>query len=349
VFWKNEEKAHLLVRGSPLGVVINILMNRRSLFLSIIAALGATAVVAKHKMIAAPQKLLSNPLKLTIRTDGLDRHCLVHLPSTYNKANPLPLIVMLHGMGGTATNAVQQTGWSDKADTEGFIVVYPEATRPDSSQPPSLRRNPQVWNDGSGRFHAAERKIDDVKFIRELLDRLMADYSIDRRRIFVTGFSNGASMAFRLGAELADRVAAIAPNAGSCWVAVKPSRGVSLCYITGTADPLNPLEGGFPKLAFGGRNQGGKPKVPVLAAIAQWKKALSCPEAPLRDDLTNGVHTRIYGPGRDGAEVVFITIEDLGHIWAGGENQLPEFLVGKPTDKLKATDVIWNFFRKHSI
>ncbi|MGL4621997.1 MAG: alpha/beta hydrolase family esterase [Chroococcidiopsis sp.] len=294
--------------------------------------------------------MLSDHLELTIRTDSLDRDCLVHLPTTYDQANPLPLVIMLHGMGSTAINVVRETGWSDKADTESFIVAYPEATRPDSSQPPSFRYNPPAWNDGSGRFHAAERNIDDVNFIRKLLDHLMANYSIDRRRIFVAGFSNGASMAFRIGAELADRVAAIAPNAGACWVKiVKPARGVSLCYITGTADPLNPLHGGFPKLAFGELNQGGKPKASAQVTISQWTKALGCPEAPLRNDLTNGVHTRLYGPGRDGAEVIFITIEGLGHIWAGGENLIPEFLVGKPTDKLNATDVIWDFFRKHSI
>jgi polyhydroxybutyrate depolymerase len=129
---------------------------------------------------------------------------------------------------------------------------------------------------------------------------------------------------------------------------VKPARGISLCYLTGTADSLNPLEGGFPRLALGGRNQGGKPKAPVLTMIKKWVKALGCPEVPAQDNSKNGVRTRRYGPGRDGAEVMFITIEGLGHIWAGGKNLVPGFLVGKPTDKLKATDVIWNFFRTHA-
>jgi polyhydroxybutyrate depolymerase len=323
-------------------------MKRRSLIISIVGVLFGTTVAAKLKRIAASKELPSDHLSLTINVGGLDRHCLVHLPPVYNKAKPLPLVIMLHGMGGTATNAMRQTGWSAKADAETFIVAYPEATRPDATQPRSLRHNPQAWNDGSGRFHAAERHIDDVAFIRALLDRLTADYSIDRRRIFVAGFSNGASMAFRVGAELADRLAAIAPVAGSCWTeTVKPARGISLCYLTGTADPLNPLEGGFPRLALGGRNQGGKPKAPVQTMIKKWVKALGCSEVPAQDNSTNGVRTCRYGPGRDGAEVMFITIEGLGHIWAGGKNLVPEFLVGKPTDKLKATDVIWNFFRTH--
>ena len=100
-------------------------------------------------------------------------------------------------------------------------------------------------------------------------------------------------------------------------------------------------------MAFGGGDKGGKPKPAVRVTIEKWAKALGCPEAPTKDETTNGVRTRRYGPGRDGAEVVFITIEGLGHIWAGGVNLVPEFMVGRPTDKLKATDVIWDFFRTH--
>jgi len=102
-----------------------------------------------------------------------------------------------------------------------------------------------------------------------------------------------------------------------------------------------------PKLTIGGKDQGGKPKPPVIDSVLKWAKALVCPEKPTQDDIRNGVRTRRYGPGRDGAEVVFITIEGLGHRLAGGVSQAPEFLVGKNTDKLEATDVVWNFFAKY--
>jgi polyhydroxybutyrate depolymerase len=323
-------------------------MNYRLPILSLTAILCAVVVVGNLKAEAATKELPPAHQELTISSGGLDRHCLIHLPPAYDKAKPLPLVIMLHGMGGTGANAVREMGWSAKADLETFIVVYPDATRPDPTQVPSIRSNPQAWNDGSGRFHSAERNIDDVAFIRALLDRLAADYSIDRHRIFVAGFSNGASMALRIGAELSDRVAAIAPGAGACWTeTVKPTRGISLCYITGTSDTLNPLDGGFPKMAFGGGDKGGKPKPAVRTTVEKWSKALGCPESPTKDETTNGVRTRRYGPGRDGAEIVFITIEGLGHIWAGGVNLVPEFMVGKPTDKLKATDVVWDFFRAH--
>jgi polyhydroxybutyrate depolymerase len=285
---------------------------------------------------------------LSLDVGGVTRQALVHVPAGYEKTRPRPLVIMLHGMGGTAANAVRETGWSAKANAEDFIVLYPDATRPDVAQLPNLRKNPQAWNDGSGRFHAGEQQVGDVAFIGLLIDRMLADYAVDRRRVYVTGFSNGASMAFRVGAELADKVAAIAPVAGASWAeTLKPSRPISLLYLTGTADPLNPLDGGMPRMAFSGSGQGGRAKTPVRSSMAQWTAALGLPATPVSDATVNGVRTTRYSSGASQTEVLLITVEGLGHMWAGGQNLLPEFIVGKPTDKLRATDVIWAFFRAH--
>ena len=286
--------------------------------------------------------------QLTISSDGRDRKVVLYVPPQYDKTKAVPLVVMLHGMGGTAMNAYKETSWSTKGEKETFIVVYPEATRPNPNAAPSLRNNPQAWNDGSGRFHASEEKIDDVAFIGSVLDRITADYNIDPKRIYVTGFSNGASMAFRVGSELTDRVAAIAPNAGACWTDdLKLSGHLSLCYITGTSDKLNPLDGGFPKLAFGGKNQGGQKKPPVQDTIDKWVGALECAGTIMGDTTNAGVRSRHYGPSGHGSEVKFITVESLGHHWAGGTSQAPEFLVGKNTEAINATDVVWEFFVAH--
>lgn len=321
--------------------------RRRFLLVALIVVLGGSVFIVKSRAQRAPA-VPPGHQSLGFAVGGAERHALIHLPPGYDRTKPLPLVIMLHGMGGTAASAMRETGWSAKADAEGFIVAYPEGTRPDPAKLPSLRSNAQSWNDGSGRFYSAAEKIDDLAFIRALIEKLSADYPIDQRRIFATGFSNGASMAWRVGAELADRIAAVAPHSGACWSqTVKPAHAIALCYLTGTADTLNPLDGGFPKLAIGGKDQGGKPKPPIIDSILKWAKALGCPEKPAQDDTKNGVHTRRYGPGRDGVEIAFITIEGLGHNWAGGVGQAPEFLVGKNTDKLNATDVVWDFFVNH--
>jgi polyhydroxybutyrate depolymerase len=122
-----------------------------------------------------------------------------------------------------------------------------------------------------------------------------------------------------------------------------------MCYITGTADPLNLIEGGVPKLATGASdNVRAKPKPPVRESILKWAKAIDSPMAPASVSDANGVRTETYGPSRNGAEVVYITVDGLGHTWAGGRSILPEIMVGGTSDKINATDVIWDFFQKHA-
>ena len=296
----------------------------------------------------ASESLPPQHSRFVVKTAQGDRECVLHAPPAYDQSKPIPLVIMLHGFGGTALSALRETGWSAKADQETFIIAYPEATRPDNSRPPNFRKNPQAWNDGSGRFHAAERKIDDVEFIDALINQIGMKYKLDSQRIFITGFSNGASMTFRLGAELSQPIAAIAPVAGTCWMKeANPRHSFSLCYITGLADTLNPIEGGYPKLALGGKEQGGQAKPAVLTFIDRWGKALNCPGQPQVDETAKGVRKRVYGPGRQGAEIMFITVEGLGHNWAGGVGQAPSILVGKSSDKLHATDTVWDFFRSH--
>ena len=299
-----------------------------------------------------PTKLTkSGDHSFTIRVGELDRHYTVHIPSSYDGKTSVPVVIMLHGGGGTGKTAAIQTGWGAKANEARFLAVFPDAMSRYPTQPSNFRRNPQLWSDGSNRFYPGQKAPDDVGFLNALFDDLLAKFTVDQRQIFVTGFSNGASMSFRIGAELSKRIAAIAPVAGASWLeSFTLERPVPMVYITGTADTLNPIEGGVPKLATGGSDKvRAKPKPPVRDSILKWTKAIGCPAAPRDTSETNGVRTEIYGPGRDGAEAVYITVEGLGHTWAGGKSLLPEFMVGKRSDKMKATDVIWEFFKKHPI
>jgi polyhydroxybutyrate depolymerase len=189
---------------------------------------------------------------LAITVNGLERTYIVHVPATYRPQTPLPLVIMLHGGGGTARAAMWVTGWAVKADKEGFLAVFPNAMARDPARRSSFAGNPQLWNDGSDGFYRGRKAPDDVGFIAAMLDDLAARFTVDERQVFLTGFSNGASMSFRVGAELSDRIAATAPVAGALWFGPPKFRHpVSMCYITGTADPLNLIEGGVPKLATG--------------------------------------------------------------------------------------------------
>lgn len=236
-----------------------------------------------------------------------------------------------------------------KSGKEGFIVAFPNALARDPSKRSRFKGNPQLWNDGSKRFYGGQNPVDDIAFINAALDDLEKRYNIDKTRIFVTGFSNGASMTFRVGVELASRIAAIAPVAGSCWLeSCVLTRPVSMCYATGTADPLNPIEGGAVRFATGNTDGlPGKPKPSVRESISRWVKACGLSSEPTKTSDLNGVRKETFGPGRDGVEVDCISVADMGHTWAGGRSLLSELLVGKQSDKLNMTDQIWEFFHRH--
>jgi len=286
---------------------------------------------------------------LTITVNGMERSYIVHVPVTYKSQTSSPVVIMLHGGGGTAKAAMWETEWADKADKEGFLAVFPNAMARDPARPGSFFRNPQLWNDGSDRFYPGQTAVDDIGFIAAMLDDLSVRFAMDERRIFLTGFSNGASMSFRVGAQLSDRIAAIAPVAGALWFDPPVFRHpVSLCYITGTADPLNLIEGGVPKLATGASDKvRAKPKPPVRDSILKLVKALGCPATMPSVSYAHGVRMETYSPCMGDAEVVYIAVDGLGHTWAGGKSLLPESMVGKTSKSIRATDVIWAFFRKH--
>jgi len=280
----------------------------------------------------------------TLTVDGRARTYLLHAPPGYDGRTAVAVVIVLHGGGGTAGAVRKETGWAKKADEAGFLAVFPEGTSPNPSSPSRFTGNPQTWNDGSGRFHSGQRNIDDVGFVNALLDDLLAKWAIDPKRVFVTGFSNGASMTYRLGVELSSRIAAIAPVSGHLWIKhPKLDQPVSIVFLIGTADPLNPLEGGDVRLPSGRVEW----HPPVQDSIRKWVAMNGCSPEPKTIDDQNGVKGIAYEACREGSEVAFYTIEGMGHAWPGGKNLLPERMVGKASDKINATDVIWEFFKRH--
>jgi polyhydroxybutyrate depolymerase len=227
--------------------------------------------------------------------------------------------MMIHGAGGSAEFAADETGWSLLADREGFAVVYPDGMPVKPHKAPKFLTNPQEWNDGSGRG-----RHDDVGFLLAVLDD--ATGRIDADRVYVTGFSNGAGMAFRFAAGHADRVAALAPVAGHCWVAdPKPSRPVPTFYLIGDADPLVPMEGGTARTPWG--KVEGRPA--VADTLHRWGTAIGHP------------------PGSDLFPVR--VIPGHGHHWPGGKALLGEWLGGPASAAVDATAEIWDFVRRQRL
>ncbi len=249
---------------------------------------------------------------LTFPHGGHLRRALLHIPAE-EASGPRPLVVMLHGAGAERRWTLEETGWDRTAEREGFLLLVPEALPLDSSLPANFLKNPTWWNDGSPASGTAEREVNDVGFLSSLLDEWGAG------AVFVTGFSNGAAMTFRLAAARSDRLAAIAPVAGYCWQQVEPlARAVPTLYLAGKNDPLVPLEGGTIRSPWGWAEN----RPPVHETIERWRRAL----------------------GEGTFEVRLI--EGLGHHWPGGRGLLSRRLFGPPLPSFTANDVIWEFFRR---
>ncbi|MEK6795899.1 MAG: PHB depolymerase family esterase [Spirochaetota bacterium] len=285
--------------------------------------------------------------KRTIRVGAMTREYLIYLPSVYNGEKPLAVVIMLHGGGGTGEAARIETGWDKKAEREGFIAVFPEGSRPHPGKPAKFAGNPQGWNDGSGRFYAGENNIDDVSFIGTLIDELVRIFAADINRIYITGFSNGSSLTYRLGIELAEKIAAVAPVASSgLRVNTAPrTKAPPLISIQGLADPRNPPDGGA--IAHHDFGLPADPRPPIIDSIRRYAAHAGCGAEAKTIVNTNGV-TAIRFTGGGSQEVVSYTIDDMGHTWPGGRSLLPSSVVGAMTKKMNATDVLWDFFMLHA-
>ncbi len=291
-----------------------------------------------------PRALAPGTHTLHLQVGPLTRHYTIHVPPAVPSGARLPLVLFLHGGGGHVQASIRETGWTGKAERDGFLVAFLDGMPLDPSRPASFRTNPRVWNDGYVRQNFGKTCADDVGYIRAALDDIEARLPVDRDRVYCSGFSNGGGMTFRVAVELGERIAAIASVAAYFYLPdPQLTRPVPLIYFSGTGDPMVPHLGGVSHSPWGDSPG----KRPVREVVEKYAALLGCPPAPRLLSDENGVRFEVYGPGREGSEAIFVAIEGMGHLWPGGVNALPEHVVGKSTDKIVANDVIWDFFLRH--
>ena len=271
---------------------------------------------------------------LSLITGGRERTYLLHLPPLFDGNRLLPLVIVLHGGGGNAQGAAKMTDFSEKADKEGFVVVYPNGSG-------RLKTRLLTWNSGNCCGYALENQVDDVGFIRALIDELVKTRAVDPKRVFVTGMSNGGMMTYRLGCELSDKIAAIAPVAGALNVGnCQPSNPVSVIIFHGTDDEHVLYNGGEPIKRVDTHIRTDKS---VSYAVSFWVKQNGSSPTPQHSEK-GSIRTEIYSGGKDGAEVAVYTVIGGGHGWPGGH---PYLLGAEPTREISATDLMWDFFVRH--
>lgn len=273
--------------------------------------------------------------------------------------SPIPLIIAIHGYthDGHQMRMLTAPGGdiqhSDSLDAlarqEGFAVAYPYGTK--------IRALPgRCWNAGGGingfapvGDPARRKDIDDVRFFRELLERLKKDLTLDTRRIYLVGISNGGAMAQRLAMEHPELWAAVATVAGCNQFAaaqrIQPSAPMSVLHIHGTGDTIWPYNGG--KVSGVGLMQSAEDSV---AGWVEANGAVKAEDQPLptvnKEDPTTVSRTR-YQNRETGHEVEFYKIEGGGHAWPRGQQYLPQAIMGVVSTQISANQLIWRFFKRH--
>jgi polyhydroxybutyrate depolymerase len=268
----------------------------------------------------------------TIVSSGHRREYLLHVPASYDRARPTPLVISMHGAMNWPAFQMNLSQWNRAADQNGFIVVYPAGTG----------TGLKTW------FMEGEEtpsRMPDVVFISELIDTLAAEYTIDPTRIYANGVSNGGGMAFALSCTLSHRIAAIGAVAAAQslpWSWCADSTPVPMIAFHGSADPIVPYNGAPPGLL------NPRPFPSVATWAAQWARRNHCAETPVESVVAADVTRREYSDCADNAAVVLYTIAGGGHTWPGGK-PMPEWLVGRTSNGIDATSEMWAFFRQHPL
>ena len=303
-------------------------VRRRSGVTAVVLVLiGLPLVLALVEAVSYEARNRSNG---TMISAGVEREYLLHVPKSYDRNRPTPLVISLHGGAMWPAAQMETSQWNRVADEHGFIVVYPSAVS---------GRGPRAWRAGG---HLGSER--DVQFISDLIDRLRAGYSIDSTMVFADGLSNGGGMAFLLSCKLSRRIAAVGVVGVAVflpWRECTDRRAVPMVAFHGTADRAARYHGGrtwVAPMAF--------PDIPRWTAT--WARRNGCAPEPSDSTVATDVVRRAYTSCADDAAVVLYTVEGGGHTWPGG-GPMPEWFAGRTTRSIDASSVMWAFFREHRL
>jgi polyhydroxybutyrate depolymerase len=272
-----------------------------------------------------------------IDVGSLTRTYLLHVParrgtSTSGTLLPYPLVIMLHGSSATGSDIEHLTNMDSIADVRHWIVAYPNGERGAGGLFPS------DWNAGSCCGAAGREGVDDVGFITALIAQLSTKLPMDKRRIYVAGFSDGARLAYHLGCTMSAKLAAIGVVSGSLTDGhCAPATPLPVVGVHGTNDPtvaysepsLTPLS--RPVTGVGAQ-------LPPSAQFWLTVNGCSVGVANQTVDITHTTFT-----GCTGANVSFYTLTGGVHAWP----VLVPGATGASDSELSASVVIADFFSRH--
>jgi polyhydroxybutyrate depolymerase len=258
----------------------------------------------------------------TIASTGGTRTYLLHLPRGYDNDAGLPVVLAFHGATSRPAPTLvedmeQETGLSDLADRETFIVAYPLSTTAGGGR--------TGWNTGSH----DDPTVDDVRFVEDLLDRLNETVCVDPDRVYATGFSSGGGLTGILACRVSGRIAAFAAVSGAFFVSgapCAPGRPVPVLEIHGTSD----------KVPYGGGPFGPDELLPIPQWLAAWAERDRCARGPTTFFEMVDVIAERYSGCAGTSTVIGYRILNGGHAWPGAAGV---------TQTVHASALAWGFFR----
>lgn len=275
---------------------------------------------------------------LSIDINGRERTVIVHLPTGYSGKDALPLVLNLHGSGTTASDQELFSGMDATADSDHFIVAYPQGAIVSGSgfdwnvpEEPLLGGSP-----------VPKGSPNDVSFLVKLVSQLGQRYCVNAKRVYATGFSGGARLTSQLGCDAGSVFAAIAPVSGLRLPAGCSSlRAVPVISFHGEQDPIDPYNGNGQKCWT----------YSVPAAAARWAAHDGCAGKARISSLASGLSLTSYADCRGGARVELYSLASEGHEWPGGIS-LPAALtqvLGPQSNAIDANEAMWKFFSSYSL
>ena len=309
---------------------------------AIVARLAIVALSLWASLSALGGELAPGDYRFEVDAGGRRRSYLVHVPHQA-VPEPLPLVLSLHGGGGNARQYRQSSGMDAAADRDGYMVIYPNGTG-------RLAEHLLTWNAGNCCGHAQASGVDDVGFISSFLDDIERRASINRRRIYVAGHSNGGMMAHRLGEELPERIAAIAAVAGARVPGSGKGRAIPVLHIHSADDLRAPYAGGLgPPFPLTGTRVS---HPSVETTVSAWVLRNGCnavaTDTAYRQAGSHSACLSVHGNCRDGAEVALWRLTGAGHGWPGATT-IREALVGPATRVIDANTEILKFFSRFQL
>jgi len=268
--------------------------------------------------------------------DGIDRYFKVYVPSSLDLNKKNALIFALHGGGGDMTIQSNDKYYHQKSSAEknGYILVFANGYSDFKSGKLA------TWNAGTCCGKAREKNIDDVKFLSSIVETLKNQISIDEKKVFFNGMSNGAMMSYKMACEKSSLVKGIMAVAGTDnTLECHPNEAVSILHIHAKDDDHVLVNGGFGPKAV--RKASSADYNSVMDSINKWVKINQCHKTPKRVLEVKGAYCDLYSPCKNGTEVKVCLTDDGGHSWPQGEKPRG----GKGSMAIDANQLMWDFFK----